>query len=68
MRVLLDNAVGAAWPSAIARPAIRHVPAPVLDRAIALGDAIQADPALLAALNRRSLAWRRLDRTPKLPL
>lgn len=59
MRVLLDNAVGTAWPRVIRRPAIHHIDAATLERAIALGEAVRRDPALLPALNRRSLDWRR---------
>ncbi len=59
MRVLLDNAVGTAWPRVIRRPAIRHADAVTMSRAIALGEAAVRDPALLPAMNRRSLDWRR---------
>ena len=59
MRVLLDNAVGDAWPRLVPRPAIRHLTKEQLGRAIALGESVLRDPALLPALNRRSLDWRR---------
>ena len=59
MRVLLDNATGGVWHRTIGRPAIRHIDAVTLERAIGLGEAVLRDPALLAGLNQRSLAWRR---------
>lgn len=58
-RILLDHAVGGVWYDAIpGRPAYAHAPAETLERAAALGEAVLADGADLAALNRRSLAWR----------
>jgi hypothetical protein len=58
-RILLDNAVGGRWYDAIeGRPAYRHAPGDVLGRAVALGRAVEAGEADLAALNARSLAWR----------
>lgn len=57
-RILLDNAVGRPWREAIAPPAWRNTPAPTLRRAVALGEAVLADRADLAALNRRSLELR----------
>ena len=44
------------------RPAIRHLSPELLERAIALGERVVAEPALLPELDRRSLAWRRGDR------
>lgn len=59
-RILLDNAVGGVWYDAVeGRPAYRHVAAPVLERAVALGQAAAGGEADLHELNRRSLAWRR---------
>lgn len=57
-RILLDNAVGAAWRTRIAAPAWRNADDAVLARAIALGEAALAGEADLGELNRRSLAWR----------
>ena len=58
-RVLLDNAVGGRWyDHIVGRPAYRHADPAVLARAIALGEAVIAGTADLAALNRRSLEWR----------
>lgn len=57
-RILLDNAVGGPWRSQIAAPAWRNADAAQLTTAIALGEAAVAGKADLAALNRRSLAWR----------
>ena len=58
-RILLDHAFGGCWYDHVARrPAYRHAPADALARAVALGEAVVAGEADLAALNRRSLAWR----------
>ncbi|WP_299307088.1 GCN5-related N-acetyltransferase [uncultured Croceicoccus sp.] len=58
-RILLDNACGGRWYDHVAgRPAYRHAPPDMLNRAIALGERCLADPALLPALNARSLRWR----------
>lgn len=58
-RILLDHATGGRWYDHVAgRPAYRHLPAPALARAVALGHAVAAGEADLAALNRRSLEWR----------
>ena len=57
-RILLDNAVGAKWTTAIASPAYRNAPASILAKATALGTDCVAGRADLADLNRRSLAWR----------
>lgn len=59
MRVCLDNALGCAWHTRVPRPAIRHASDAQLRDAAAWAERIAADPALLPALNRRSLAWRR---------
>lgn len=62
-RILLDAACGGRWYDAIAgRPAYRHAPATVLERAVALGRAAVAGDADLPALNAQSLAWRRAAR------
>ncbi|WP_308915081.1 hypothetical protein [Jannaschia sp. LMIT008] len=58
-RILLDNAVGGRWYDAIPkRPAYRHAPDDVLERAVALGRRVAAGDADLSALNGRSLDWR----------
>ena len=58
-RILLDDAVGGVWYDAIPRrPAYRHAPDAVLARAVARGEAALAGAADLAAMDRRSLAWR----------
>ncbi len=58
-RIFLDNAVQGRWYDHIARrPAYRHAPDAVLERAVALARAAAAGEADLAVLNRRSLAWR----------
>ena len=58
-RILLDHACGGRWYDHIAaRPAYRHAGDDVLERAVALAQAVIAGTADLAALNRRSLAWR----------
>lgn len=59
-RILLDNATGGVWYDAIpGRPAYRHADDATLWRALALADAAVAGDGDLAALNARSLAWRR---------
>lgn len=59
-RVLLDNACGQRWYEAIAgRPAYAAAADDVLERAVALGEAVAAGGADLADLDRRSRAWRR---------
>ncbi|HEX8446751.1 MAG TPA: GCN5-related N-acetyltransferase [Sphingomonas sp.] len=59
-RILLDNACGGVWYDHVAgRPAYAHADRPLLDRAIALAQAALAGDVDLAALNRRSLAWRK---------
>ncbi|MDP4023433.1 GNAT family N-acetyltransferase [Methylobacterium sp. NEAU 140] len=57
-RILLDHACGGPWRARVAPPAHANMPADRLDAAIALGEAVLAGQADLAALNRRSLAWR----------
>lgn len=62
MRVLLDNTLEGVWHHTVKRPAIRHLTPEQLERAIALGERVMAEPGLLPELDRRSLAWRRDDR------
>ncbi|MDR6788572.1 hypothetical protein J2Y58_001932 [Sphingomonas sp. BE138] len=58
-RILLDHACGGRWYDHIAaRPAYAHAPDAILDAAIALGEAVAAGIADLAALNNQSLRWR----------
>lgn len=58
-RVLLDHAVGGCWYDHVAgRPAYRHIADDALARAVALGEAVAAGQAELAALNYQSLRWR----------
>ena len=57
-RILLDNAMGAAWRTRIAAPAWRHASDADLARAIALGERALAGELDLAQLNRNSLRWR----------
>ena len=62
MRVCLDEALGAPWSDKIARPAIRTMSKAQIEAAIAVAEAIMADPTLLVALNRKSLEGRRSRR------
>ena len=57
-RILLDNACGGPWRESAAPPAWATMPADRLAEAVRLGEAALAGGADLAALNRRSLAWR----------
>ena len=57
-RILLDNVVGRPWREAVAPPAWRTMPPDRLTEAVALGEAVLAGRADLAALNDRSLALR----------
>lgn len=61
-RILLDNAVGGPWRESIAAPAWRNAPDKVLIDALALGEAAVAGNLDLAALNARSLGWRKKGR------
>ncbi|MBN2972531.1 hypothetical protein JW805_10925 [Roseomonas aeriglobus] len=62
-RILLDAACDGVWYDHIPRrPAYAHAPDAILRAAIALGEGVAAGTADLAALNRRSLAWRRARR------
>ena len=57
-RILFDHATQRPWRDSIAAPAWRNAPDAVLTAAIALGEAVVAGEADLAALNHRSLQWR----------
>ena len=57
-RILLDNAVGGHWADEIPAPAYRNAPDEVIERAIALGEAVLAGREDLRELNANSLAWR----------
>jgi len=57
-RILLDVACGRPWREVIRPPAWRNAPLPVLQRAIALGEAVLQGRRDLDALNRQSLALR----------
>ena len=59
MRVCLDVALDARWDTLVRRPATRHLTPAQLGRAVAIAEGIVADPAILPALNARSLALRR---------
>ncbi len=58
MRVCLDEALDAAWPSVLARPAIRTMSTEQLAAAVRVAEGIVARPETLAVLNNRSLARR----------
>lgn len=58
MRVCLDHAVGDVWTAHIPRPAIAHMDAPTLARAVAIAYGICDQPDTLPALNHQSLVWR----------
>lgn len=57
-RILLDAACGGPWRESVRPPAHANMPVERLEAAIALGEAVLVDAVDLAALNRRSLAWR----------
>ena len=58
-RILLDHVVGGRWYDHVSRrPAYRHLDDESLVRAVAMGRAVEAGDADLAALNRQSLGWR----------
>ena len=59
MRVCLDAVLGAPWTKTVDRPAIRTMSDAQLGAAIAVAEAIAADPARLPALNAASLRGRR---------
>ena len=56
-RILLDHACGRPWREVIQAPAWRNAPAPLIARAVKLGEAVLAERADLRALNRQSIAW-----------
>ncbi len=59
-RILLDAACGGVWYDHILqRPAYAYAPDDILKAAVALGEGAIAGTTDLAALNRRSLEWRR---------
>jgi hypothetical protein len=59
-RVLLDMATDGVWYDAIrGRPAYAHAPDAVLVAAVRLAESALSGDADLAAMNARSLAWRR---------
>ncbi len=58
MRVCLDAAIGVRWDRVVPRPAIRHLSDAQLARAVAVAEAIAADPASLRRLNAASLRMR----------
>ncbi|KMO17336.1 GNAT family N-acetyltransferase [Methylobacterium platani] len=58
-RILLDNACGGPWRESVAPPAWANMPPERLALAVSLGEAVLAGRQDLAALNRRSLLWRR---------
>ena len=62
MRVCLDAAVGAPWPTAVARPAVRHLTDAQLAAAVAIAEDLVAHPERLPGLDAQSLAWRRAAR------
>ena len=71
-RVLLDVATGGVWYDAVTgRPAYTFIATALLERAVDLGHAALSGREDVAALNRRSLAWRyerkRRSGTPTLP-
>ena len=63
MRVCLDAAVDAPWPTVVARPAVRHLSDEQLARAVAVAESIVADPGRIHALNERSIGMRRAARS-----
>ena len=62
MRVCLDAALGSPWTAAVERPAVRTASDAQLRAAVAVAEAIAADPASLPALNEASLSGRRAAR------
>ncbi|MEM7703452.1 MAG: hypothetical protein AAF251_16055 [Pseudomonadota bacterium] len=45
MRILLDNACGGVWRDIVMAPAYLHAPLEVLERAVALGEAVERGEA-----------------------
>ena len=58
MRVCLDNALGAPWPTIINRPAIKHLSDEQLLAAISVAQSLVQTPVTLHALNDQSIRWR----------
>lgn len=62
-RILLDQVCGGRWYDHVsARPAYRHLPDERLRAAVALAETVASGAADLHALNRASLAWRRVKK------
>ena len=58
-RIILDNLFGCCWYEALdQRPAYRQLTAEQLQQAIAIAEAILAQPEDIHKLNRNSLRWR----------
>ncbi|MGE7415394.1 GNAT family N-acetyltransferase [Methylobacterium tarhaniae] len=66
-RILLDNACGGPWRESVAPPAWANMPPERLALAVSLGEAVLAGRQDLAALNHRSLLWRRKRSVPPAP-
>ncbi|AWN47026.1 N-acetyltransferase [Methylobacterium terrae] len=66
-RILLDNACGGPWRESVAPPAWANMPPERLALAVSLGEAVLAGRQDLAALNHRSLLWRRKRPVPPAP-
>ncbi len=62
MRVCLDAALGAPWTATVERPAVRHMTDAQLAAALAVAEAVAADPERLPPLNAASLEGRRAAR------
>jgi len=58
MRVCLDAATGRPWHEVVRRPAIRHLSDAQLAAAVAVAEAIAAEPGRLGPLNATSLRLR----------
>lgn len=62
MRVFLDCAMDGQWDLQVKRPAITHMTAADLHRAVQLAELAVREPERLPGLNRLSLAWRQAQR------
>jgi hypothetical protein len=58
MRVCLDTALGAPWPTVVNRPAVRHLTDKQLLAAISVAQSLLKTPAILHELNQQSIQWR----------
>jgi hypothetical protein len=58
MRVCLDTALGRPWHELVRRPAVRHLSAEQLARAVAVAESVRCQPARLPGLNQESLRRR----------